>query len=86
MDYAECRNLFLTSPVTILFLAKLLFLAQFHIYKSKMIKKKPVFSAFKYELLMYLKADRISAVSKNKLKLVDIKWKDWKKYISINIK
>ena len=60
----------------------LLLLAKFHIYKSKMIKKRPVFSAFEYELLTYLKAERISAVSNNKLKLFDIKWKDWKKYIS----
>ena len=43
-------------------------LAKFHIYKSKMIKKGPVFSAFEYKLLTYLKADRISAVSNNKLK------------------
>ena len=64
----------------------ILLLAKFHIYKSKMIKKRPVFSAFEYELLMYLKAERISAVSNNKLKLFNIKWKDWKKYISINIK
>ena len=61
-----------------------LLLAKFHIYKSKMVKKRPVFSAFEYEFLMYLKAERISAVSNNKLKLFDIKWKDWKKYISIN--
>ena len=64
----------------------ILLLAKFHIYKSKMIKKRPVFSAFEYEFLMYLKAERISAVSNNKLKLFNIKWKDWKKYISINIK
>ena len=36
-----------------------------------------------YKFLTYLKAERISAVSNNKLKLFDIKWKDWKKYISI---
>ena len=36
--------------------------------------------------LIYLKAERTSAVSNNKLKLFNIKWKDWKKYISINIK
>ena len=34
----------------------ILLLAKFHIYKSKMIKKRPVFSAFEYELLMFLKA------------------------------
>jgi hypothetical protein len=61
-------------------------LAKFHIYKSKMMKKRPVFSAFEYEFLIYLKAERISAVSNNKLKFFNIKWEDWKKYISVNIK
>ena len=56
------------------------------IFNEKVIKKKPVFSAFEYEFLMYLKAERISAVSNNKLKLFEIKWKVWKKYISINLK
>ena len=45
-----------------------------------------IISYSSYEFLIYLKAERISAVSNNKLKLFDIKWKDWKKYISINIK
>ena len=45
----------------------ILLLAKFHIYKYKMINKRPIFSAFEYELLLCLKAERISAVSKNKV-------------------
>ena len=44
-----------------------LVLAKFHIYKSKMIKKRPMFSAFENELWMYLKAEKISAVNNSKL-------------------
>ena len=63
----------------------ILLLAKFHIYKSKMLNKRPIFSAFEYEFLLYLKAERISAVSNNKLKQYNIKWSDWKNYIFLNL-
>ena len=50
-----------------------------------MMNKRPILSAFEYELLLYLKAERISAVSNNKLKQYNIKWSDWKNYISLNL-
>ena len=63
----------------------ILLLAKFHIYKLKMINKRPILSAFEYDILLYLKAERISAVSNNKLKQYNIKWSDWKNYISLNL-
>ena len=63
----------------------ILLLDKCHIYKSKMMNKRPILSAFEYELLLYLKAERISAVSNNKLKQYNIKWSDWKNYISLNL-
>ena len=53
-----------------------------------MIKKRDQCSAcfrIREYVMYFLKTERISAVSKDKLKLFDIKWKDWKKYISMNI-